>query len=130
MLETQKSLFPICCRLPKLDVAGSTPVSRSSFQLLGSHRVFHHTPFTPLSSLDPGKCRKGHPRQALYADFFRLCFRITPDSSIHYSLLLLIEIGISVDGQTDAEPVPSLVGRDLGSTPNFLESVAFVRRST
>ena len=29
MPETQKSLFPIYGRLPKLDVAGSSPVSRS-----------------------------------------------------------------------------------------------------
>jgi hypothetical protein len=29
--ETQFSLFPIYRRLPKLDVAGSTPVSRSNF---------------------------------------------------------------------------------------------------
>jgi len=27
--ETQGSLFPICRRLPKLDIAGSTPASRS-----------------------------------------------------------------------------------------------------
>ena len=31
--ETQCSLFPICCRLPKLDVAGSSPVSRSIFSI-------------------------------------------------------------------------------------------------
>ena len=31
MPETQKSLFPIYSRLPKLDVAGSSPVSRSIF---------------------------------------------------------------------------------------------------
>ena len=29
MAETQCSLFPIYSRLPKLDVAGSSPVSRS-----------------------------------------------------------------------------------------------------
>ena len=32
--ETLLSLFPIYRRLPKLDVAGSTPVSRSIFQRL------------------------------------------------------------------------------------------------
>ena len=32
--ETQLSLFPIYRRLPKLDVAGSTPVSRSIFNNL------------------------------------------------------------------------------------------------
>jgi hypothetical protein len=31
--ETLCSLFPIYCRLPKLDVAGSTPVSRSIFSI-------------------------------------------------------------------------------------------------
>src|ERR1017187_185965 len=31
--ETQCSLFPIYCRLPKLDVAGSNPVSRSIFSM-------------------------------------------------------------------------------------------------
>jgi hypothetical protein len=29
--ETQCSLFPIYCRLPKLDVVGSNPISRSNF---------------------------------------------------------------------------------------------------
>jgi hypothetical protein len=32
MLETLCSLFPIDCRLPKLNVAGSIPVSRSKNQ--------------------------------------------------------------------------------------------------
>jgi hypothetical protein len=32
--ETQCSLFPIYCRLPKLDVAGSNPVSRSKINNL------------------------------------------------------------------------------------------------
>jgi hypothetical protein len=31
--ETQCSLFPIYCRIPKLDVAGSSPVSRSIFSI-------------------------------------------------------------------------------------------------
>ena len=34
MPETQYSLFPIDCTLPKLDVAGSNPVSRSIFNKL------------------------------------------------------------------------------------------------
>jgi hypothetical protein len=33
MLETQKSLFPIESPIPKLDVAGSIPVSRSMFSI-------------------------------------------------------------------------------------------------
>ena len=36
--ETQCSLFPIYSRLPKLDVAGSTPVSRSRFDALQNAR--------------------------------------------------------------------------------------------
>jgi hypothetical protein len=30
VLETQCSLFPICCRLPKLDARGSSPLSQVS----------------------------------------------------------------------------------------------------
>src|SRR5579863_3016126 len=37
------------CQLPKLDVAGSTPVSRSNFQQLRDTHRFLVTPFTPLS---------------------------------------------------------------------------------
>jgi hypothetical protein len=36
MPETQCSLFPIDCTNPKLDVAGSTPVSRSIFSIARS----------------------------------------------------------------------------------------------
>jgi hypothetical protein len=39
MLETLCSLFPIDCRLPKLNVAGSIPVSRSRL-----NRRFHPFP--------------------------------------------------------------------------------------
>jgi len=39
MLETQKSLFPIYGRLPKLDVAGSNPVSRSIFSITGLNAI-------------------------------------------------------------------------------------------
>jgi len=43
--ETQYSLFPICCRLSKLDVAGSNPVSRSKPNHL------HTLPASGLSQL-------------------------------------------------------------------------------
>ena len=36
------------CQLPKLDVAGSTPVSRSIFHTLRKFHRFLVTPFTPL----------------------------------------------------------------------------------
>ena len=47
--ETQFSLFPIYCRLPKLDVAGSTPVSRSIFSITWANPETFFTHFTPLS---------------------------------------------------------------------------------
>jgi hypothetical protein len=37
MPETQCSLFPIDCKIPKLDVAGSNPVSRSIFSITYRH---------------------------------------------------------------------------------------------
>src|SRR5665213_2430453 len=44
--ETQCSLFPIGCRLPKLDVAGSTPVSRSIFSII--YEPSPHPPNPPF----------------------------------------------------------------------------------
>jgi len=43
--ETQCTLFPICCRLPKLDVAGSNPVSRSIFSMTWDSSTTSFTPF-------------------------------------------------------------------------------------
>ena len=43
MAETQCSLFPIYSRLPKLDVAGSSPVSRSMFSIGYKYAVLVNT---------------------------------------------------------------------------------------
>ena len=51
VLKTLCPLLSVDLQFPKLDVAGSTPVSRSSFHRLRKpHRVLV-TPFTPLSPL-------------------------------------------------------------------------------
>ena len=51
MLEaaTSGSNSVVECQLPKLDVAGSTPVSRSIFQQLRKIAKIFHFIFTPLS---------------------------------------------------------------------------------
>jgi hypothetical protein len=70
MPETQKSLFPIYSRLPKLDVVGSNPISRSIFswvygyQLHSEHRLntiyitrrLFSNWFTITSLLSTGDC--------------------------------------------------------------------------
>ena len=51
--ETQLSLFPIYRRLPKLDVAGSTPVSRSNFSITWEPQSFSPYSVYSLKATEP-----------------------------------------------------------------------------
>ena len=58
MPETQKSLFPIYCRLPKLDVAGSIPVSRSIFSIAYGISLMPEHRLNTIKKLDGYKVLK------------------------------------------------------------------------
>ena len=83
------------CQLPKLDVAGSTPVSRSIFHTLRKYHRFLVTPFTPLGLWT---------RRFFYHGCFELVHR-SP---------FLFQIRARIDFHADAETVTSLVCSDLG----------------
>jgi hypothetical protein len=104
------------CQLPKLDVAGSSPVSRSSFQTLRNTHRFLVTPFTPLSPVRSSRALQGF-RFSKHRGFeFVHCFA------------LLLQVGIGVHLHADAKAMTPLVGCDLGVTPYFLERLALVFR--
>ncbi len=63
--ETQCSLFPICCRFPKLDVAGSSPVSRSKINNLEAieNLPLHCTTLSiQFTKTDSSSCRAASAR--------------------------------------------------------------------
>ena len=93
--QTQCSLFPIHRRLPKLDVAGSSPVSRSIFSITWDSQQLPSLHFTQLSG-ENGVfelfCRFGAPGQG----------------------------GLGIDVNRHADTMPALVGCDLGINPGVM----------
>ena len=84
------------CQLPKLDVAGSTPVSRSIFSITWERSATSSTPFHSVKRLE----------------------RLFPSCSAASARLDRAALRININRHADA--MPALVGRDLRIDPGLV----------
>ena len=104
------------CQLPKLDVAGSTPVSRSIFSITWESSATSSTPFHSVKPL-----RSGFPH------VFRLCLgrlRLFPGQNRLLQHLRspppCFNAGLRVDIERHADAMPALVSRYLRIDLGFM----------